>query len=93
MTFDLIRLRGRWGEADGQQLRAALEHWKRIDDSARDGESRELADDVHIIDDELARVSIVTVMHSARYESPSRSRSLLLAAPRHRASQDSAPHP
>ena len=33
----LIRLRGRWIEADGQQLAAALAHWRRIERDVRDG--------------------------------------------------------
>ena len=33
----LIRLRGRWVEADGEQLAAALEHWKRVAREVRAG--------------------------------------------------------
>ena len=33
----LIRLRGRWVEADGEQLAAALAHWRRIERDVRDG--------------------------------------------------------
>ena len=33
----LIRLRGRWVEADGEQLAAALEHWKRVEREVRAG--------------------------------------------------------
>jgi non-specific serine/threonine protein kinase len=33
----LIRLRGRWVEADGEQLAAALEHWKRVEREVRGG--------------------------------------------------------
>ncbi len=33
----LIRLRGRWVEADGEQLSAALAHWRRIEHEVRDG--------------------------------------------------------
>lgn len=34
----LVRLRGQWVEADGEKLSAALEHWKRVERSARSGE-------------------------------------------------------
>ena len=33
----LVRLRGQWVEADGEQLAAALAHWKRIERDARAG--------------------------------------------------------
>ena len=33
----LIRLRGRWVEADGEQLAAALEHWQRVEREVRAG--------------------------------------------------------
>ena len=33
----LLRLRGRWVEADGEQLAAALAHWRRIEREVRDG--------------------------------------------------------
>ncbi len=33
----LIRLRGRWVEADGEKLAAALEHWKRVQREVRSG--------------------------------------------------------
>ena len=33
----LIRLRGRWVEADGEKLTAALEHWKRVEREVRTG--------------------------------------------------------
>ena len=33
----LIRLRGRWVEADGEKLAAALEHWKRVEREVRSG--------------------------------------------------------
>jgi len=33
----LVRLRGQWVEADGAKLSAALEHWKRVERSARSG--------------------------------------------------------
>ena len=36
-TGGLIRLRGRWVEADGEQLAAALAHWRRIERDVRDG--------------------------------------------------------
>lgn len=34
----LVRLRGQWVEADGEKLSAALEHWQRVERSARSGE-------------------------------------------------------
>ena len=34
----LVRLRGQWVEADGEQLAAALAHWKGVEKSARSGE-------------------------------------------------------
>jgi non-specific serine/threonine protein kinase len=33
----LIRLRGRWVEADGEKLKAALAHWNRVEQEARSG--------------------------------------------------------
>ncbi|EQD51798.1 Non-specific serine/threonine protein kinase, partial [mine drainage metagenome] len=33
----LLRLRGRWVEADGEQLAEALAHWRRIEREVRDG--------------------------------------------------------
>ena len=33
----LIRLRGRWVEADGEKLAAALEHWQRVERQVRSG--------------------------------------------------------
>jgi hypothetical protein len=36
-TGGLIRLRGRWVEADGEKLAAALEHWRRVERAVRGG--------------------------------------------------------
>ncbi|MGC8519547.1 MAG: DEAD/DEAH box helicase [Steroidobacteraceae bacterium] len=36
-TGGLIRLRGRWVEADGEQLAAALEHWQHVEREVRRG--------------------------------------------------------
>ena len=36
-TGGLIRLRGRWIEADGEKLAAALEHWKEVEKEVRSG--------------------------------------------------------
>ena len=36
-TGGLIRLRGQWVEVDGEQLAAALAHWKRVERDARSG--------------------------------------------------------